>query len=186
MSEWFLLFFLYSFLGWCLEKLFAAAIRSPQRRRKCFLLLPLCPVYGLSMVLVMAWIPVEMAFLVRVILGGMICTVVEYLAHWFYQRWFHVTFWDYSSLPGQVDGRVCAPFSLAWGLLSALSATYLQPGLDLLIACTPPLIAYGLWMLLAADSVLSADLLYRHNRRDLLSLPVLWAYIREESQSATS
>ena len=45
---WFWLFLLYSFAGYGLEKLFAAATASPQQVRKCFLLLPLCPVYGLN------------------------------------------------------------------------------------------------------------------------------------------
>ena len=49
MSRWFLYFLTYSFLGYCLEKLFARAVRSPERVRKCLLLLPLCPVYGLAM-----------------------------------------------------------------------------------------------------------------------------------------
>ena len=41
---WFWLFLLYSFGGYVLEKLYAAARRSPHQVRKCFLLLPLCPV----------------------------------------------------------------------------------------------------------------------------------------------
>ena len=42
------LFWTYSFLGYLLEKAFAWLTRSPQQVRKCFLLLPLCPVYGLE------------------------------------------------------------------------------------------------------------------------------------------
>ena len=42
--------FAYSFLGYCLEKLFAAATRSSHRLRRCFVFLPLCPVYGFAMV----------------------------------------------------------------------------------------------------------------------------------------
>ena len=44
---WFWLVIFYSFGGYLLEKGYAAAVRSPHRVRKCFLLLPLCPVYGL-------------------------------------------------------------------------------------------------------------------------------------------
>lgn len=43
---WFWLVIFYSFGGYLLEKGYAAAVRSPHRVRKCFLLLPLCPVYG--------------------------------------------------------------------------------------------------------------------------------------------
>ena len=37
-------FWIYSFLGWLVELTFAAASRSGDRRRRCLLLLPLCPV----------------------------------------------------------------------------------------------------------------------------------------------
>ena len=44
---WYFLF--YSFFGYLLEKLFARVTQSERQVRKCFLLLPLCPVYGLAM-----------------------------------------------------------------------------------------------------------------------------------------
>ena len=51
------LFWTYSFLGYLLEKAFAWLTRSPQQVRKCFLLLPLCPVYGLGVLAVLALPP---------------------------------------------------------------------------------------------------------------------------------
>lgn len=54
MAVWLWNFWVFSFLGWCLERLFAALTRSPQQRRRCLLLLPLCPVYGLGMAAVLA------------------------------------------------------------------------------------------------------------------------------------
>lgn len=50
---WLWLFCLYSFLGYLLEKIFAAVTGSRHQVRKCFLLLPLCPVYGLAMLAVL-------------------------------------------------------------------------------------------------------------------------------------
>ena len=47
-------FWIYSFLGYLLEKLFAKVTRARQQGRKGFLLLPLCPVYGLGMLSVLA------------------------------------------------------------------------------------------------------------------------------------
>lgn len=49
MAEYLWIFWSFSLLGWVLERLFAAVTRSPRRRRRCLLLLPLCPVYGLGM-----------------------------------------------------------------------------------------------------------------------------------------
>ena len=42
-------FWIYSFLGYLLEKGFAKVTGAKLQGRKCFLLFPLCPVYGLGM-----------------------------------------------------------------------------------------------------------------------------------------
>lgn len=89
--------FAYSFLGYCLEKLFAAATRSSHRLRRCFVFLPLCPVYGFAMVTILllgaeklpgAW--------EQILLGMLAATAMEYAVHWGYERLFQVQFWDYS------------------------------------------------------------------------------------------
>ena len=51
--QWFWFFFFYSFGGYGLEKAYAFITRPRHRVRKCFLLLPLCPVYGLAMTAVL-------------------------------------------------------------------------------------------------------------------------------------
>ena len=57
MAEFLWIFWSCSLLGGVLERLFAAGTRSPRRRRRCLLLLPLCPVYGLGMAAVLALPP---------------------------------------------------------------------------------------------------------------------------------
>lgn len=105
--------FAYSFLGYCLEKLFAAATSSGHRLRRCFVFLPLCPVYGFAMVTILllgaeklpgAW--------EQILLGMLAATAMEYAVHWGYERLFQVQFWDYSSTKCDVNGRICLPFSI--------------------------------------------------------------------------
>ena len=50
-------FWTYSFFGYLLEKGYAAATHGSQRARKGFLLLPMCPVYGLGALAVLALPP---------------------------------------------------------------------------------------------------------------------------------
>ena len=73
-------FWIYSFLGWLVELAFALASRSAERRRRCFLLLPLCPVYGLGMLAALALPP--MGWLGLTVWGGLAATAVEYAVHW--------------------------------------------------------------------------------------------------------
>ena len=47
MADFLWSFWFFSLLGWLLERIFAALTRSPFQRRRCLLLEPLCPVYGL-------------------------------------------------------------------------------------------------------------------------------------------
>ena len=80
---------------------------------------------------------------------------VEYIYHWWGETFLGVSFWDYTGVFGNLRGRVCLPFSLAWGLL-LFPAVYLV---------TPPVVALAdrvpvgvtWWLLLAftADAVCS-------------------------------
>ena len=119
----------YSFLGWGLEKAFAAATRSKHRLRRCFVFLPLCPVYGLGMLAVLALGTEHVPSLwARVLLGAFAATVVEYAVHAAYERLFAVRFWDYSATKCDVNGRICLPFSLCWGVLTLLAVALFISG----------------------------------------------------------
>lgn len=162
-------FVLYSFGGYLLEKGFAAAVRSAHRVRKCFLLLPLCPVYGLAMLAVLA-LPEKLTdgFFPLALYGGIAATAVEYAVHFLYERLLGVMFWDYSSTKMDLNRRICMPFSIAWGLLSALAVRYLQPWLALAVTLIPPWLSFVMVLLVIADSFFSARILWWKRDIDLL------------------
>ena len=135
---WFWLVIFYSFGGYLLEKGYAAAVRSPHRVRKCFLLLPLCPVYGLAM-LAAGHLPPSCTepFWRLVLYGGLTCTAVEYAVHFLYEKLLGVLFWDYSDTKLDLNRRICFPFAVVWGLLSAAVLRWVQPVLWPLAASVP-------------------------------------------------
>ncbi len=159
-------FWIYSFLGWLLERAFAAAAGAEDRRRRCLLLLPLCPVYGLGMLAVLALPP--MGWLGLAFFGGLAATAVEYACHWAGERFLSVRFWDYSRTPGNLRGRVCLPFTLAWGPLTALAVRAVHPGVAALAAAVPPAATYACLLLFTADAVCS--LYFLRATGDLASL----------------
>lgn len=142
-------FWFYSFLGCGLERAFALATHSETQARRCFLLLPLCPVYGLGMLAVLALPP--MGWLPLAILGGLAATAVEYFFHWAGEVFLGVRFWDYSQLPGNLHGRVCLPFTLAWGPLTMLAARLIHPAAAALAAHIPAGGTYLFLLLFTAD-----------------------------------
>ena len=90
MAYWLWVFWIYGFLGYGLEKLFAAATQSSHRVRKCRLFLPLCPVYGLGMMAVLALPEVWRQGGWGILTGGLVATAVEYGVHWLYERFLGV------------------------------------------------------------------------------------------------
>lgn len=160
MARWLWYFWIYSFLGYGLEKAFAAATRAENQVRKCFLLLPLCPVYGLGMAAVLALPEPLRQGPWLVLSGGLAATAVEYAVHWGYETFLGVRFWDYSAVPGNLRGRVCVPFALAWGVLTASAVRMVQPGLETLTAGLPPPLTYAALLVFTADAVCSARFLW--------------------------
>ena len=159
---WFWLFWFYSFLGYLLERMFAKVVRSERQVRKCFLLLPLCPVYGLSAAAILA-LPdrVHSQPVLLFVAGALLATVVEYAVALFYEQGVGVRFWDYSQQPGNLRGRICPFYTLLWGSLTLLIYYGLHPTLLLLLERLPQELLLFLFPCLAADGLLSLWLLHR-------------------------
>lgn len=169
MVRWFWYFMLYSFLGFVLEVLFARAIHNPKRDRKCFYFLPLCPVYGLGMLAVLA-LPggILRAPLLLLPCAALLCTAVEYLTGLFYEKAAGVSFWDYAHLPWNLQGRVCLLFTALWGVL-ALAAIYLiHPGVEALAGLLPDWLALPAALFLALDAGFTLYVLRREGNTDAL------------------
>lgn len=158
---WFWSFFLYSFCGFLLEVGFAR-LAGGQPHRKGLLVLPLCPVYGLGACLILLlppWIRVRPWLLF--LCGGTAATAAEYFDALYHQRALKVSFWDYSGLPGNLQGRVCLPFSLAWGLLGLALVYRVHPALAPWLARVPLPVSLAALAALTADALFTALLLRR-------------------------
>lgn len=170
MVIWFWQFLFYSFLGFLFEVAFARLTRNPKRDRKCRLLLPLCPVYGLGACGLLL-LPEEVRRARPVLLflcAAAVCTAVEYAVGLFYEKVLRVPFWDYKELPFNVGGKVCLPFSLLWGTMTVLLAPALQPVGLALAQGMPPWLAAPAAALFAVDSALTFYLLRTTRRTDSL------------------
>ncbi len=171
-SLWFWRFWMYSLMGYLLEKGYAAATGASRQTRRCFLLLPMCPVYGLGVLAVLA-LPPELTgdFGALAVWGGLTATAVEYGVHVFYDRLLGVRFWDYAQVWGNLRGRVCLPFSLAWGVLLAAGLPWAERRLSPLLAAVPPWVTYAMLLLFTADALCSARVLSRTGDPEALSRP---------------
>ena len=168
MTVWFWTFTLYSFLGFLLEVAYARATGG-RRDRKCLLVLPLCPVYGLGACAVLGLAGWARDFSpLLFLLSAAAATGVEYVMSLFYQRALGVTFWDYGELPWNLGGRVCLPFSLAWGFLALPVVYWLHPLISPSFSAIPGPVTWAAGLALGADVLLSSALLRRTGDRACL------------------
>lgn len=162
-------FLLYSFFGFLLEVAFARVTRSPKRDRKCLLFLPLCPVYGLGALGILAagevW---GNDPLILALAGAGAATAAEYLMGVFYQRVLGVEFWNYSELPLNLGGKVCLIFSATWGLLALVLVYLVHPHVAVLVSHIPGWLTPAAAILLLTDSAVSLWLLKTTGSTDSL------------------
>jgi uncharacterized membrane protein len=163
-------FLLYSFAGFGAEVLYARISHANKQDRKCQLFLPLCPVYGIGASAIVS-LPVAITthlallFLASVV----IASGVEYTMSLFYEKVWGVSFWDYSTLPGNIYGRICMPFSFVWGVLGVILVRYIHPLVTDFVHSLPSLLAIPILFLVFLDFILTTLLLRRsHNTDDLI------------------
>lgn len=157
--NWFWYFTIYSFLGFLLEAAFALLLRE-RPDRKCFLVLPLCPVYGFGACACLLLAPLAKGG-VQYILCAAVCTVIEYAMAGWYERCAGVRFWDYTGIFGNLRGRVCLPFSAAWGLLALILVNWIHPMITGAVSSIPACVTFVAVPVLLADGAASHLLLRR-------------------------
>ena len=102
-----LLFFIYSFMGWILEEIYAFYIHKKFINRG-FLMGPLCPLYGVGC-LALTFILHKFSnnILLLFVLSMIICSAIEYLIGYLLEKIFSLRWWDYSDEKYNLDGRIC-------------------------------------------------------------------------------
>lgn len=150
-------FFIYSFIGWCAEIAYAA-IKHRKFMNRGFLNGPLCPVYGVGMVLILLFFGSLKGNFVFLALGcSVMAAVVEFFTGALMEKVFRCKWWDYSGYKHNIGGYICPQFSLLWGIGAALIITFLHPFFAPLIGMIPSLLvkitAVVLLVAAAADFV---------------------------------
>lgn len=117
---YFLLFLIYSFLGWCMEVCCSLVVRHKFINRG-FLLGPYCPIYGCGAILITLLLknftnkPVLLF-----IMAILVCGVLEYLTSFFMEKIFHLRWWDYSNKKINLNGRICLDTIIPFGILGSI------------------------------------------------------------------
>lgn len=117
-SQWFIFFYIYCFLGWCFESAYVS-IRKKQFVNRGFMKGPLLPLYGSGAIVVLfAALPFRQLPVMVYVTGMTAATILEYAVGVIMEKLFRVRYWDYSDQKFNVQGHICLSSSIAWGFLS--------------------------------------------------------------------
>lgn len=128
-------FFIYSFLGYCLESVYGILTKGVFESRQSFLYGPFCGIYGLGAVIMIGSLQYFKKNNYTLFCGGYIIgSIIEFCVSWVGEMILHVKWWDYTNEPFNLDGRICLSYSIAWGLIAIYLVGYLNPKVDKFIS----------------------------------------------------
>ena len=131
------LFFIGSTLGWVLELLYRNLTREkPGWVNPGFCTGPYLPIYGFGLCALFLLASLERYHFLEDPLWDRIAlflamavgmTLIEYVSGLFCLKFLKVRLWDYSDLPGNIQGIICPQFSAAWAVLGAIYYFLIHP-----------------------------------------------------------
>lgn len=121
------MFFLYSFLGWCSEEVYATWAYKKFCNRG-FFNGALCPIYGVGIIIVVITLePLKHSWLLLFLGSVFLTSAIELVTGFVLEKIFNETWWDYSDNMFNFHGYICLSFSIMWGALCTLVVKVLHP-----------------------------------------------------------
>ena len=130
--KYILLFFIYSFIGWCIEVV-AKIIDDRKFVNRGFLIGPILPIYGFGVLLILLVSKQTDNFIIVFIKSITVCSALEYFTSWIMEVFFKTRWWDYSQRRFNINGRVCLNTMIPFGILGLLVVYALNPFLNYII-----------------------------------------------------
>ncbi len=151
--EFVIMAFIFSVLGWIME----VTLKFIQYHRfinRGFLIGPYCPIYGFGVVgvtiLVGGLIGREGTYPETFMAGFVICGFLEYMTSFYMEKMFHARWWDYSSKPMNLHGRIWIGNLILFGLASVVIVKWIAPHyFDFIETWDPFILSLFAWIILA-------------------------------------
>lgn len=184
----FLLFTLYSFMGWVCESIYCS-LSAGKFINRGFLSGPFCPVYGAGGVLVTAALSsLQNNVAVLYVSAVLLTSTLEYFTGLALEKLFNVKYWDYSKYKVNLHGRVCLKNSIIFGIMSVVMILYVNPVLFVMLKSIPafmlPFISIFFIMYFFIDTYITSRAMFRLNGK-LSELQLVIDEIKEKAHTAT-
>lgn len=130
----FILFLIYSFIGWSIEVV-VTFNKEKKFVNRGFMLGPYCPIYGFSSIIMILYLSrYRNSFVTVFLLAVVVCSIMEYLVSFLMEKLFKARWWDYTNRKFNINGRICLENSIWFGLLGALLVYIVNPFLSNIIS----------------------------------------------------
>lgn len=138
--DYFLLFMMYSFIGWIIEVINFIFI-SKKVVDRGFLIGPYLPIYGFGALAIIIFLQKYSSDLITLFCMCMIiCCVLEYFTSFIMEKLFHARWWDYSNERFNIEGRVCLKTTVLFGFAGSIILCVVNPLLLSILSMVPSLV----------------------------------------------
>ena len=156
---YFLLFFIYSCIGWVVEVI-DQRIEIGKFVNRGFLIGPYCPIYGVGGLIMVFTLSRYMdSPVILFVMAITICSVLEYATGAILEKIFNVRWWDYSNKKLNINGRICLETMVPFGILGIVVLYYVNPFLTKhiysLSSSTLQIVAISIFVLFMIDLIIS-------------------------------
>lgn len=137
----FLLFMIYSFLGYIIEVIEVSKIHKKLTLNRGFLIGPYLPIFGFgSLIMIYALNAYEDDILVLFVMSAVSCSILEYLTSLVLEKIFKLRWWNYSNKSFNLNGRICLQNSILFGIGGVLIVKIINPVITSFLYFLPELV----------------------------------------------
>ena len=124
--QFFVCFFIYSFLGWGMECIVIRRQKGYWENRG-FAKLPFCVIYGFGVFIACyLFAPIQHNYAALYVWGCIGATVFEYIVAMAMMKLFGEVWWNYDHLKFNYKGIICLQSTLAWGFVAVFIFGFLN------------------------------------------------------------
>ena len=127
LTEMFLLFIIYAFLGWIVEIINNVVVFKKFVNRG-FLIGPYCPIYGVGGLIATIFLTkYKESIIVLFVMSMFLFALLEYFTSYLMEKLFKARWWDYTDYRFNINGRICLETLIPFGLLGCFAIYVVNP-----------------------------------------------------------
>ena len=139
-KELFILFMIYSFIGWIIEIIWTLIMEKKFVNRG-FLIGPYLPIYGVGGILMTLLLSRYSNDIIALfIMSIMLFSILEYFTSYILEKLFNARWWDYTKYKFNINGRICLETMIPFGIAGLGLIYIINPFLYRCITSTPEIV----------------------------------------------